>query len=618
MNKSLMKNTFTQGQVRNFFKFFLDLCFIVLSYYFAFILRFDASIPPEHSDVLWASLPVVIGVYSLVFFLFGNYKGLWRYSSVQDLFLILVGNTIAMAGIYIIARIILQLNIPRSVLVIHWLIVLTLLGALRFLFRVTFFNLFTANKMRKRVLIIGAGNSGEMIARQLNRELHLGYKAIAFVDDKKSLHGHRIHGIAVIGSVDKVPAVAKQKQIDEIIIAVPSATAPQMRRIVDLCQKAEVPFKTLPGPKELVAGQVSIQKIRKVRIEDLLERTPTPPDYSYLHDFFAKRCILVTGAAGSIGSELCRQLVQLKPGFLVLLDQAESDLYELQQELRGMNLINDRKATVVADITNSEKMKLICKQYKPDVVFHAAAYKHVPLMQTHPEEAVLNNVWGTMAVSQAAETSGAEKFVNISTDKAVAPSSVMGATKRLSELFCVSRNGNCRLKHLAVRFGNVLGSQGSVIPLFQQQIRNGGPVTVTSKEVSRFFMTIPEAVELVLHASVIGRGGEIFVLDMGEPIKIYDMARHLIALSGLEPEKDIKIRIIGMRPGEKLREALWSEYEKPVKTGHPKILKLSNGLDPHHAVSIKELEKMIAAARQGQTKQVLSILDTLVQYPALV
>ncbi|MBD3385899.1 NAD-dependent epimerase/dehydratase family protein [candidate division KSB1 bacterium] len=615
MNKTLIKKIFSRGQVRNVSKFFLDLCFIALAYYIAFILRFDASIPNDYSQAMLASFPVVVVVYSFVFFLFGNYKGLWRYSSVQDLFLIFCGNTIAIVAIYFIIKYLLDLTIPRSILMIHWLLVIILLGSLRFLFRIAFFNLFSSSKKRKRLLIIGAGNSGEMIARQLNRETHLGYRPIAFVDDDNGRQGLRIHGIPVVGSLDKIPAVVKKKLIDEIIIAAPSATAPQMRRIVNLCQKAGVPYKTLPGPKELVAGHVSVQKVREVRIEDLLERTPTPPDYSYLHDYFSERSVLVTGAAGSIGSELCRQLARLRPRYLILLDQAESDLYELQQELRSMNLISDRKVSVVADITNHEKMKLICTKYKPDVVFHAAAYKHVPLMQTHPEEAVINNVWGTVSVSRAAEAAGAQKFINISTDKAVEPSSVMGATKRISELFCVSRNGGSSLKHLVVRFGNVLGSQGSVIPLFQQQIRNGGPITITSREVSRFFMTIPEAVELVLHAGVIGEGGEVFILDMGEPIKIYDMARHLIALSGFEPEKDIKIRIVGLRPGEKLHEQLWAEHELPQKTVHPKILKLSNGLKNPGCISSHDLNHLIDIAKHGEADKVIPLLNKLVQYP---
>ncbi len=615
MNKALIKKVFTGGQVRNFFKFLIDLCFIALAWYIAFVLRFDAAIPQEYIKVMLTSSPVVIAVYSFVFFLFGNYKGLWRYSSVQDLFLILCGNTIAIVAVYLIIEFLLHVDIPRSILMIHWLLVIISLGALRFLFRIAFFNLFSPGKKRKRLLIIGAGNSGEMIARQLSRERHLGYKPIAFVDDDSGRRGLRIHGIPVVGSLDKIPAVVKKRLIDEIIIAAPSATAPQMRRIVDLCQRANIPYKTLPGPKELMAGHVSVQKVRKVRIEDLLERTPTPPDYSYLHDYFSDRSVLVTGAAGSIGSELCRQLAHLRPKYVIMLDQAESDLYDLQQELRSLNLINDCKVSIVADVINHDKMKLICAKYKPDVVFHAAAYKHVPLMQSHPEEAVMNNVWGTMSVSRAAEAAGAQKFINISTDKAVDPTSVMGATKRISELFCVSRNGDCDMKHMVVRFGNVLGSQGSVIPLFQQQIRNGGPVTITSKEVSRFFMTIPEAVELVLHAGVIGDGGEIFILDMGEPIKIYDMARHLIALSGFEPEKDIKIRIIGLRPGEKLHEKLWAENELPQKTVHPKIFKLSNGLKNPACISSHDLNHLINIAKHGETDKVISLLKKLVQYP---
>jgi len=402
----------------------------------------------------------------------------------------------------------------------------------------------------------------------------------------------------------------KETQIHEIIIAAPSATAPRMRRIVGLCQESGVAYKILPGLKELVNEQFSLEKVRDVRIEDLLERVPVETDTALVQGYLRDRVVLVTGAAGSIGSELCRQLAGASVAHLILVDRAESDMYDLENELKT-KFPSDRLSCEIADILNVPRLTSIFEQYRPEIVFHAAAYKHVPMMEGHPDEAVLNNVFGTIHVSQAAKEFGAERFVLISTDKAVNPTSVMGATKRVAEQYCVAQNGHAATKHTVVRFGNVLDSKGSVVPLFKKQIRDGGPLTVTHKEVRRYFMTIPEAVELVLQASVMGGGGEIFILDMGEPVRVYDMARHLISLSGLEPDKDIEIRITGLRPGEKLSEELWHEDENPRRTRHPSILQ-SAKMSINGHMSEYALKKLRAAAEKGDAERIHHSLKEMV------
>jgi FlaA1/EpsC-like NDP-sugar epimerase len=504
-------------------------------------------------------------------------------------------------------------TIPRSVLLISWLLILFMLGGVRFAHRIYTIYLPAQRKRRKRALIVGAGNSGEMIVRQINREPQLGYVPVCFVDDDVTKKGNRIHGVPVSGTIKDIPELVKSRRIEEIIIAVPSATAKQMRRVVEYCEKSSAPFRTLPGAKELMNGQITLSKIRRVRIEDLLERSPYVTDKSSLITFFENKNVVITGAAGSIGSELSRQLSRLNPKTILFIDQAESALFDLRNELADAVPQARHYLFEILDITNFDRLKRCLLRYEPDIVFHAAAYKHVPLMEAHPDEAVLNNIQGTMNVSQAAALAGATQFINVSTDKAVNPTNIMGTTKRLIELYCMSQNGESQLKHSVVRFGNVLGSNGSVVPLFQKQIRNGGPVTVTSKEITRYFMTIPEAVELVLQASLMGKGGEIFVLDMGEPIRIYDMARHLISLSGLEPDKDIKIEVTGLRPGEKLVEELWSKEEKPESTQNPQIKRVIHNPGSHKELICKKtLEQLFNAANQGDHEEIFTLLNTLV------
>ncbi|MBN1999844.1 polysaccharide biosynthesis protein [candidate division KSB1 bacterium] len=608
--------TFIDMKLRNTSKIALDVLLIAASYYAAYLLRFDGDIPQWYKNVFINSLPFVVVVYLALLLTFGVYRGVYRYSSIRDLGAIFFADT---TGFLLLLFILFEAQImlvPRSVLFIFWLLVLVCIGGVRFVHRAVTVYLPMLRKARKKLLIVGAGNAGEMVIRQITGDPTLGYKPVGIVDDSSKLQNSMIHGVSVIGRIGDIENIVRQREVDEILIATPSATAPQMRRIVHFCEKSGARFKTLPGPRELMNGQVSVNKIRDVRIEDLLERTPVDADCHQLKSSFFNRAVLVTGAAGSIGSELCRQLKEFKPRKLIMLDRAESDLYDLAHELTADSGSHSNIKCVLADITQKSKLEHIFLQERPDIIFHAAAYKHVPFMEEHPEEAVLNNVMGTINVSEAAAKAKASRFVLISTDKAVNPSSVMGATKRLAEYYCVSRNGSTGLVHCAVRFGNVLASKGSVIPLFQQQIANGGPVTVTSKKITRYFMTIPEAVTLVMQAGCMGSGGEIFILDMGEPLNVYDMARHLISLSGLELGKDIEIKVIGLRPGEKLYEELWHSDERPIPTGHPKILKSSH-ISVSHNFNEHTLGELKIAARCNDRHGILYWLSEMIPNSSL-
>ncbi len=609
---SLKKKLFKKGFMRSVIKYLIDIVLVVVAYLLAFALRFDGKILPEYREMYFTTLPIVVVIYGGLLVIFGLYRGIWKYASVRDLGLILVINSIGVLSLFIIFWGFWPIYIPRGVLAIFWFLIIFALGGVRMAYRIYSVYWPSVEKQRKKVLIVGAGNSGEMIVRQMLQDRQLFYKPVGFVDDNSSIHGNRIHGFPVLGSSEDIPGIVRKKNVAEIILAIPSATAAQMRQVVDYCEQAGVPFKTLPGPKEMMDGKVSLSKIRPVKIEDLLERVPYTGNAMALGRYFKGRTIVVTGAAGSIGSELCRQLMKLQPQSLILFDQAESDLFDLDHEIRRDHDGIPNVVPVVGDINRIEKLQSVFKQYPPHIVFHAAAYKHVPMMEAFPEEAVRNNVFGTITVSQAAAEAGAERFVLISTDKAVNPVSVMGATKRVSELYCISQNGHQPMKHVVVRFGNVLASKGSVVPLFQQQIRLGGPVTVTSKEMTRYFMTIPEAVELVLQASVLGSGGEIFVLDMGEPINVYEMARHLITLSGFKPDEDVKIVITGLRPGEKLHEELWSGEEQPEPTEQAKILRVSNTLARANNFNRSNLEKLRKAMEGGDPTQIRRMLETIV------
>jgi len=461
----------------------------------------------------------------------------------------------------------------------------------------------------RQVLIAGAGDAGAMILRELEQNPGVGLHAVGFVDDNRAKIGMHIHGVRVLGTRDDIPALAKKHDIDEVIIAMPTAPGSAIRDIKAICDRAKVGYKTVPGVYELIGGMVTVSQIREVQIEDLLRRDPvlpTPGGAAYLKG----AVVMVTGAGGSIGAELCRQAAQQRPRRLVLLDQSESGIYHIHTELRARHPALALEP-VVADIRDHARLERVLARHRPQVVFHAAAYKHVPLMEMNAEEVVLNNVMGTRNLLRTAERQAVERFVLISTDKAVDPCNFMGASKRVTELLVQDAARRSGREFVAVRFGNVLGSEGSVVPRFKRQIAAGGPVTVTHPEMERYFMTIPEAVQLVIEAANLGRGGEIFVLDMGDPVKIVDLARDLITLSGLRPKIDVEITFTGVRPGEKITESLFNEGESYTLTPHEKIFVVTADMPLESQALQWGVQKLIQAAQAGEVEQLRGLIEAV-------
>ena len=551
-------------------KIIFDGILLALAYISAYFLRFDFSIPQPYWIYLEQTIPIAILLNLAFINLFRMNQSEWRYSSVQDL-VNLFGATTAGWISFIIYVYFFNLGaIPRSVLFIFWAVSIIYLGGARLFPRILLKLRARFASGKKYVLVIGAGDAGEMIIRQMKNDPDLGYYPVALIDDNSKKQNIKIHGVKVRGTTRDLEKIITKKSIDEIIISTPSAHPKEMRRIVEACEKTGIEFKTVPGPKEIVNGLVKVEQIRQVKVEDLLDRNPIEIDLDQIRQYLRHKTVLITGAGGSIGSELARQILQLNPQKLICLDRTENSLFYLDHELQEL-LQPTPYEVIIADILNTEKIKIILNKTQPDIIFHAAAYKHVPLMESHPEEAVSNNIFGTLNMMKLAEEAQVEKFVLISTDKAVNPTSVMGASKRVAELILQSYSAQAKIKLLTVRFGNVLGSFGSVLPLFQKQISQGGPVTITDPEMVRFFMTIPESVKLILQSAKMSNGNDIYILDMGEPIKLINIAHRVIKLSGFEPEVDIPIKIVGRRPGEKLFEELWNNQEVPLKTDHPRI-----------------------------------------------
>ncbi len=559
-----------------------DLLMVPLAWFCAYWLRFNLGpIPQEFlHQALWL-LPVVWIAQGGMFWYFGLYRGIWRFASIPDLMRILkavvTGVVIAATASFILTRL---ENVPRSVFLLEGVLLVLLLGGPRFLYR--WFkdrHLYQWSPARdagdagdsKNALIVGAGKAGEMLTRDLLRDLAGAFRPVAFVDDDLKKVGKEIHGIPVTGTCDEIPGVVARLGIDLIVIALPSATSHQIRRIVEICETTKLPFRILPELRDIVSGRASVKDLRDVRIEDLLGREPVKLDWRAITEATRGKTVLVTGGGGSIGSELCRQIARLNPTQLIILDRSELNLYQIDLELRR-DMPQLSLVSLLGDINDAVQMERVLGTYTPAIIYHAAAYKHVPMLEDQARAAVLNNALGTRVVAQLADKYGCESFVMVSTDKAVNPANVMGASKRVAEMYCQGMNSRSKTRFITVRFGNVLGSSGSVVPLFQEQIAHGGPVTVTHPEISRYFMTIPEACQLILQAGVIGRGGEIFVLDMGEPVRIAYLAEQLIRLSGRNPGEDIEIVYTGLRPGEKLYEELFHDAEQLAGTSHPKIL----------------------------------------------
>lgn len=598
------------GRLRNRAAAFVhDALMIPIAWFGAFWLRFNLEgVPLELFGPALQTLIVIVTVQGSLFWYFGLYRGIWRFASMPDLLRIIravvVGVAVTAVIIFLISR---MEGIPRSVPVIYGLLLLALVGGPRFVYRwLKDHKLYRGEG--KKALIIGAGRSGEMLVRDLLRDSHREYEPIAFVDDDNKKRGQEIHGIRVLGGSEDIPELAAD--VDVILIALPSATSKEMRRIVGICEKTGVPFRTLPKMEDLVTGRANVQALRSVKIDDLLGREAVQLDQEAIIQSSKDRTVLVTGGGGSIGSELCRQIARLQASNLVIYEQNEFNLYSIELELR-CRFPRQRLTPVLGDVRDAQLLRATLKAHVPDVIFHAAAYKHVPMLEGQVRSAVMNNVLATRILAKLADEFACKSFVLISTDKAVNPSNVMGSTKHVAELYCQSLNAHSHTQFITVRFGNVLGSAGSVIPLFQKQIADGGPVTVTDPAVTRYFMTIPEAAQLILQASSIGRGGEIFVLDMGEPVNIRYLAEQLILLSGKKLGEDIDIVYIGLRPGEKQYEELFHQAEALIETPHPKTL-LARSRKVDLTLIEQELVALATACDKNDEIEMRSLLDRLV------
>jgi FlaA1/EpsC-like NDP-sugar epimerase len=546
---------------------------------------------------------------------FGIYRGAWQYAGVNDLVQIVKAVTIGSVVAFASARLIMPgwVQYSRGVMIIELLGDIMLIGGLRLSLRMWKQQRSQAqykNADRKRMLIVGAGDAGEMVARQLMAHPEYGSLPVGFIDDDAAKKGQRIHGLPVFGGRTVMGDVVLNQGIDQVLIAIPSAPGPVVKEVVEQCQQARLKFKIVPGIKEFIGGEVSLTQMRDIELEDLLRRPAINVNLDEMAGYLKNKTILVSGAGGSIGSELCRQIAGFNPGKLLLAGKGENSLYHIAGEL-AQNSKTLKLETLICDVADAARVGAIFERYKPQVVFHAAAHKHVPMMEQNPGEAVKNNVFGTKTLAGAALSHGTERFVLISTDKAVNPTSVMGATKRISEKVVMGLNGRGKTKFLAVRFGNVLGSSGSVVPLFKKQIASGGPITVTHPDIERYFMTIPEAVQLVIQAGAMGKGGEVFVLDMGQPVKIVDLAKDMIKLSGLEPEVDIKIEFTGLRKGEKLYEELLTAEEGINTTKHAQIFMVKG----RHG-RLKELPRLLPqlykAAVTGDEEKVVAAIQKVI------
>lgn len=575
----------------------LDIISVILAAFISIYLRFDSNkIPANYLSLLISYMPLAVAIYLISFYLFKLYGRIWRYASATELIAIVMANITASTAWYFISLYI-GAVLPRSLYVFTGLLLIFFIGGSRLSLR---FYSYVMNKPKYRqiqrkknkVLIIGAGDAGAMLLREIERYHIANRQVVGFIDDDKNKTGKILLGVKVLGTRNELVKIAADKGIDEIIIAMPSVKGKEIKAIISICKETNCKLTILPGLYEIIEGKVSISQLRPVDIEDLLGRDPVKLDTTAVKEYLAGKIVLITGAGGSIGSEIVRQVAKMQPKKLLLLGKGENSIYEITQELK-INSPEVKTVPIIADIRDKERIKAIMDYFEPQVVFHAAAHKHVPLMEYQPAEAVRNNILGTKVVADEAAAHNVETFVMISTDKAVNPTSVMGCTKRVAEMYVQSMNKNSGTRFVAVRFGNVLGSRGSVIPLLKKQIAKGGPVTVTHPDMKRYFMTIPEASQLVLQAGAMAKGGEVFVLDMGEPVRIYDLAKDLITLSGLIPDKDIEIKITGLRPGEKLFEELLSAEDGTEKTTHKKIF----------TARIKEIDKA------GLDKEISNILE---------
>ena len=619
--KSFFRLPNIDAKTRPFFRFpnisllLADIIITMVAIIAAFALRLEGDRVSDYIQSLYWMILISLLIKPVIYYLFGLYRRLWAYASIKELTLIVTAVTVASAAfsaILLILYVTRLVNFPRAILLIDWLLSLVGIGGLRFSARlmaeVRASSKKTMPKKARNVLVIGAGDAGALVVREMQKNPQLGLHPVGFLDDDKTKQHRQIHGVSVIGKLTDLRRTLDHRRVDEVIISIPSAGGKIVRLVTDVCRLKGVSFRTMPGLYELLGGKVSVNRLREVDITDLLRREPAQIQDELVGEALSGKRVLVTGAGGSIGREICRQVARWGPQMLILLGHGENSIFEAMLELR-----EDFPALplqlVIADIRDYPRIQNVFTDFRPEVVFHAAAHKHVPLMESNIEDAITNNIIGTKNVVRAANAVSTERLVLISTDKAIRPANVMGATKRIAEMVVLDAAHRTGHAYSVVRFGNVLGSRGSVVPLFKRQIAHGGPVTVTHPDMKRYFMTIPEAVHLVLQAAAMGQGGEVFMLNMGQQVRILDLAEDLIRLSGLEPGKEVEIVFTGIRPGEKLSEDLWEDGLEYKKTTHPDIFRaeaeetiLPDDLD-------KLLEELHHLARDGETAAIIHLMD---------
>jgi len=608
---------FTQ-KGRKFLFLLIDIILISLAIYLAFLLRFEGQIPAKHFLNIFGMVILALIISLPIFYFSKLYSFSWAYVSTEELISLVKATTLSFlflgASLFILKEHPIFIGFPRSTLFISFILVFIFCGGIRLAKRI-YLQIFKRERFfGEKTLIVGAGDAGEQVLRGILTSKKSPYLPAGFVDDSPTKKGLVIHGLKVLGKIDDIPEIVKRREIEQMIIALPSAGVLAIKRAAEMGRRAGLrKIKIIPPITEIMDGEISLKDLREVQIEDLLQREPVSLDTKSIENLILGKSVLITGAAGSIGSELCRQIAKFNPSLLLLLDQDETGIFNISEELKN-KFPRLKISSIIADIQDEEKMAQVFNELHPNIVFHAAAYKHVPLMEENPDEAVKNNIFGTKIVAETALKSGVENFIFVSTDKAVNPVSVMGQTKRIGEMICQTLNQKNYTKFISVRFGNVLDSRGSVIPIFREQIKRRGPVQVTHPEMKRYFMLISEACLLVLQAGAIGRGGEVFVLDMGKPIKILDLAKEMIRFSGLEPDKDIPIVFTEPRPGEKLFEEILTAEEGIIATENQKIFRAK--LSQVKEKKLNEgLEKLKNEAQKSEKKEIINTLKQLILDP---
>jgi len=604
------------GSKRTVFFLACDLVIFAGSLYLSFFIRFDGAIPFDYRRAIPIYFLIAIGPKLVSNAAFRLYHLTWRFVSTRDIISVflatLVGTTAFGTAVFFLHDVVHVPTLPRSILVLDFVLSMIGVAGVRMAKRIYQVVTLGGREDGRRLLIVGGGRAGEKLLREIRHDRVSGYRPVGVIDDSPFKHGTYLHGVRVIGGRGLIPRVVREERVDEVIVAMPSAPGPVIREVVVSARQAGVPsVKILSGVAAMLEGRVTLASVRDVKVEDLLKRPVAEIDMSSVGEYLYGRTVLITGAAGSIGAELARQIGLVEPGRLVLLEKDETRLFGLELDLRRW-APRVPVFPVVGDVRDRPRMQQVFRTYQPQVVFHAAAYKHVPMMEAHPQEAVTVNVMGTKVLAEVAAAAGAEMFVQISTDKAVNPTSVMGATKRVAEMVVRQLNEASGTRFVAVRFGNVLGSRGSLIPLLEEQIRRGGPITVTDPQMERYFMTIPEAVRLILKASTLGAGGEVFVLDMGEPVLVMDLVEAMIRLSGLEPDVDVPIQFTGMRPGEKLKEEILLAEEGTEATNVDKIFVANLGREPDPASLERSVGLLADAAAEGDPGRIRALLQDVV------